>query len=361
MKMKILAVTLFSSTALLGCVDEIEYEEKVARVEVFQLPEFKNEVGRVFNGVAKAHDLAELSFRVDGKIAEIPVSKGTQVKKGDLLAVLDKSDYEIALNDRRAKKEQTNNQYRRGKSMLKKKLMSQAEYDKMRAEYLVAKAEFRMAELTLEYTELRAPFDGIVGDVFLDAFENIQSGVSVLSTHKMDLIEVDVQIPDMIISVAIREEDRTDDDLFDVTFEAYPDITFEGRPLEVSMIKDPVTHSYIATLVVDFDPEHKVLEGMQAKVKVDLENMTYTYSRGYLVPVNAVMMQDGLLLDKQISNVWVYQSDSQTVTLREVHLGILSGDMIEITAGLKDGEEIISDGASRLTEGQKVEQMKGER
>ncbi len=88
--------------------------------------------------------------------------------------------------------------------------------------------------------------------------------------------------------------------------------------------------------------------------------MTYTYSREYLVPVNSVMMQDGLLLDKQIANVWVYNSDSRTVTRREVLLGTLVGDMIEIKEGLQDGGEmIVSDGASRLTEGQKVERIEG--
>ncbi len=81
----------------------------------------KKEVARIFNGAAKAHALADLSFRVDGKIATIPVSKGEKVNKGDLLAVLDKRDYQIALDDRKAKSKQTYNQYRRGKSMLKKK------------------------------------------------------------------------------------------------------------------------------------------------------------------------------------------------------------------------------------------------
>ncbi len=125
------------------------------------------------------------------------------------------------------------------------------------------------------------------------------------------------------------------------------------------MAKDPVTQSYIATLAIDFDPEHKVLEGMPARVKIDLGDVTYTYSREYLVPVNSVMMQDGLLLDKQIANVWVYNSDSRTVTRREVLLGTLVGDMIEIKEGLQDGEMIVSDGASRLTEGQKVERIEG--
>lgn len=359
MKRAFIAVTLLSCTALPGCSDKVEFETPITRVQVYQLPEPKNEVARIFNGVAKAHALAELSFRVDGKVATIPVSKGERVKKGDLLAVLDKRDYEIALDDRKAKNEQTYNQYRRGRSMLKKKLMSQSEYDKMRAEYLVAKAELRMAELALEYTELRAPFDGVVGDVFLDAFENIQPGVSVLSMHKINLIEVDVEIPDMILAVAVRKENGQGKKLFDVTFEAYPDITYQGRALELNMAKDPVTQSYIATLAVDFDPEHKVLEGMPARVKVDLGDVTYTYSREYLVPVNAVVMQDGLSLDKQIANVWVYNSDSQTVTRREVRLGTLVGDMIEVKEGLQDGEMIVSDGASRLTEGQKVERIEG--
>lgn len=355
MNFKQLTICMLSSLVLMACSEPIAIEQSIMRVSVFELPEIKHSKQRSFKGVAKAHDLVELSFRVDGRIAKIPVTKGQMIKAGDVLAQLDQTDYQVALKDRKAKQVLTAKQNERAKTLLSKELMAQAEYDKIRAEFLVANAQLKMAELELEYTTLKAPFDGIVGDVFLDSFENVLPGFSVLSTHKQDLIEVDVELPDIILATADQGESANENRRFDVVFEAYPEITFVGTLLEFNIQKDPVTRTYIATLTMPIDPKYQVLEGMPATVSVDFTGVSLNYKDQYFLPVNSVVLPDGGKLAAQEVFVWLYNNETQIVSRQAVQLGSLVSDMIEITGGLEGGELIISDGASRLTEGQKVE------
>lgn len=350
---------LLLALPVLGCKEVTVAEKPLPVVSVYELPKSDNKVERVFNAIARAQDLTALSFRVGGKISNILVTSGQQVKQGDLLAVLDKRDYQVTLNDRKARVNSTYNQYQRAQKMLDKQLMAQAEYDQMQAQYLVAKAHYRSAELALEYTELRAPFSGVIGAVLEDSFVNVQPGNIILNMHKIEYVEVDVQVPDSLLAVSKRQGNSKEKRQYKVIFDAYPEQAFVGEQLEVITEKDPVTRSFIVTLKVPFDKKYRVLEGMPAQVEADLNNVTYTYSREHSIPLTAVAMLDGDPLAQQIASVWVYQADSQTVSKREVTLGVITGHMIEIKAGLNDGEVIIASGVNRLTEGQKVELRKG--
>lgn len=358
MKAIYLANTIIGLTLLSACSEPQQIDAKPSLVNVYTLPEVENKVIREFNGVARAQDLTQLSFRVEGRIADIPVSKGQAIKKGDVLAVLEKRDFQIALEDRRARREVAEKQASRIKQLIDKKLIAQVEYDQINAQYLVARAQEKQAALNLQYTELKAPFDGLISDVFLESFENVQPGKPVLSAQKNQRVEVDIQIPDMLIAVSRRASDNRDM-RFRVTFEAFDDVEFEGQFLEVSTEKDPKTSTYIATISVELDPNYKVLEGMPARVEVDLSDITYTYQREYLLPISAVVMQDGSALAKQQSGVWVYNEGSQTVNYQLVRLGVIAGDQIEVVEGLTDGQVIVTSGTSRLVEGQKVELVKG--
>ncbi|MCH4293051.1 efflux RND transporter periplasmic adaptor subunit [Shewanella sp. 3B26] len=344
---------------LAGCRQAPDIEAKPVRVAVYTIPHTDNQVNRVFNGVARAQDLTSLAFRVEGRIARIPVTKGQQVKAGDVLAVLEKSDFQIVLNDRAARLDVTRKQAERAKVLVDQKLMAQAEYDQMNAQYLVARAEARQAELMLDYTELKAPFDGVIGDVFLDSFENVQPGTAVMSIHRTERIEVDVQVPDLLIAVSRRGDTKEHKQVFDVSFEAFPDKRFAGRLLEVSTEKDPVSHTYVATIAADLEPGFKVLEGMPAKVTVDLGKVTYTYSREYLIPVSAVIMRDGSDIDLQDAGVWLFDPATGSVRFQNVTLGVIVGQSIEVTSGLEDGQVVVVQGQSRLTDGQKVELIEG--
>ncbi|MGE6649861.1 efflux RND transporter periplasmic adaptor subunit [Shewanella colwelliana] len=355
----LMASCLVGGLALIGCSEPMVIESSAARVETFTLPHTNNQVIREFNAVARAQDLTPLSFRVDGRISSIPVVKGQRVKKGTLLAALDKQDYQIVLNDRRARMEVASKQAQRTKQLVDKELIAQSEYDQINAQYLVSSAEAKQAQLYLDYTELRAPFDGVVSDVLVESFENIQPGSEIVTMHKIERIDVEVQIPDILLAVSRRHDARAQKQEYDVTFEAFPDVVFKGTILEMNTEKDPSSYTFIATLAVPLDEEYKVLEGMPAKVKANLSHLTYTYSRQHLVPINAVLMRDGSEINAQEGGVWLYQADSNSVTYQQVKLGVIVGDMIEVVEGLADGQVIITGGGKRLVDGQKVELIKG--
>ncbi|RTR37113.1 efflux RND transporter periplasmic adaptor subunit [Shewanella canadensis] len=358
--MKILmASCLCCGLLLMGCSEPVVIEPYVARVETYTLPKSNNQVIREFNAVARAQDLTPLSFRVDGRIGSIPVVKGQRVKKGDLLAALDKRDYEIALNDRTARMEVSRKQAERVKLLVDKQLVAQSEYDQINAQYLVSRAEARQAQLYLDYTELRAPFDGVVSDVLLESFENVQPGSAIVTMHKIERIDVEVQIPDILLAVSKRNDIKAQRQVYDVTFDAYPEVVFKGTILEMNTEKDPSSYTFIATLAVPLDEQYKVLEGMPAKVKANLSNLTYTYSRQHLVPIDAVLMRDGSEISEQEAGVWLYQADSHSVKYQRVKLGVIVGDTIEVVAGLADGQVIITSGGKRLVDGQRVELIKG--
>ena len=347
---------LLGASTISGCSDPETYQTRDTWVDTYTLPATDNLVIREFNGMAKAQDLTQLSFRVEGRIAKIPVVKGQLVKKGDLLAVLEKHDYQIALNDRTARMDVSLKQANRIQLLVQKELIAQTEYDQLHAQYLVAQAQTKQAELNLQYTELKAPFDGMVSDVFLESFENVHPGKAVLSVQKVERIDVDVQIPDMLIAVSHKHEDKRP---LEVSFEAFPEVKFVGYLLEVNTEKDPKTSSYIATISVELSPEYKVLEGMPAKVKVNLSDMSYVRKREYLLPIKAVIMKDGGQITQQEAGVWLLDEQTQTVHYQPVQLGVVVGENIEVVSGLQDGQTVVTTGAARLIEGQKVQRVQG--
>lgn len=355
----LMASCLVGGLLLMGCSESMVIEAPVARVETFTLPYSNNQVIREFNALARAQDLTPLSFRVDGRISSIPVIKGQRVKKGDLLAALDKQDYEIVLNDRTARMEVARKQAQRTKLLVDKQLISQSEYDQIKAQYLVSLAEAKQAKLYLDYTELRAPFDGVVSDIFVESFENVRPGSEIVTMHKVERIDVEVQIPDILLAVSKRNDVKAMQQVYDVTFDAFPEVIFKGTILEINTEKDPSSYTFIATLAVPLDGKYKILEGMPAKVKANLSHLTYTYTRQHLVPIEAVLMRDGSQINEQEGGVWLYQADSDSVKYQQVKLGVIVGDMIEVVSGLSGGQIIITGGAKRLVDGQRVELIKG--
>lgn len=354
-----ISIILFCSVGLFACGKTADIDLKITHVTVFELPEEQNTSKRTFNGISKAHDLVDLAFRVDGKIDNVVVTKGQQVKEGELLAILDKSDYQVAVNDRKSIVDRTLAQYKRGKSMLKKKLMAQAEFDKMEAEYLVADANYKMAKLALKYTELRAPFDGVVSDTFIDSFENVKTGVAILNMHRLDLIEVEVQLPDQVLAMVKLNQSKNIK--FKVVFSAYPELEFKGTPYELNLMKDPTTRTYLGVVTVPIRPKYEILQGMPAKLTMDLGDFTGNGEAEYLIPISAVRSVDGGTLQAQTSQVFIYDEQTEKVVMRTVEIGLIVDDFIEVKSGLKSGERVVVDGSARLVDGQQVALIKGEK
>ena len=128
---------------------------------------------RTFPAVVDAIQKADISFRVRGKIQNILVKEGDEVKKGQLLAELDPTDFNIRLKDRQASYNTAKANYDRAKELVDKGAISRVDHDNIRAEYFTATANLDGAEQELLYTRLNANFDGSIAKRHV---ENVAEG-----------------------------------------------------------------------------------------------------------------------------------------------------------------------------------------
>lgn len=194
----------------------------------------------------KASARTELAFRVSGVLTHLLPKEGETVTKGQILARLDPADYDVSLQRYQAEYKLARQQFERSQVMLERKLLSQAQYDQKEAELNIARSALNQARLNREYTELRAPYDGVVSQRLVENFQNIQAKQPILILQSDDQLDIELQLPEQIISMQTRPE--ATDVLSDVRLEAFPDQVFKARYREHSGEADPATGAYRVTL-----------------------------------------------------------------------------------------------------------------
>ena len=129
-----------------------------------------------FPAIANAADRSHLSFRVAGEVSRVLVKEGDRVVKGDVIAKLDPTDYQLDVDNASARFSVVDSQYRRSAPLVKKGLLAKSQFDEIAAQRQIALAELELAKLRLSFTTLKAPVDGIISRVNVDQFENIKVG-----------------------------------------------------------------------------------------------------------------------------------------------------------------------------------------
>ncbi|MGR5250803.1 efflux RND transporter periplasmic adaptor subunit [Vibrio astriarenae] len=350
MKSNILVPVLLSAM-MVGCErPTVEPEVFLPNVKVVLVGE-NDEVDKLyFPAIANAAERSHLSFRVSGEISRLVVKEGDKVSKGDLIAVLDPTDYQIDVDNAKARYSVINSQVRRSKPLVTKGLLAQSQFDEIAAERQIAKAELDLAELRLSFTQLRSPMDGIVSRVVVDQFENIQVGQNIVNVHSIDDIEVVIQLPDQLYqkqpTKEVLEEIRAQ-------VKVPSGNEYSARIKEFTTQPDPDTGTFSVTLSLPVPDNDLILDGMAVEVTSDAKGAGLNLNAGVKVPIETIFNEDGDTLDRGNKFVWVYNADN-TVTKRQVVVGSASINHLQILGGLEDGEKIVSSGLSRLRDGMTV-------
>jgi RND family efflux transporter MFP subunit len=302
---------------------------------------------RSYPGRVAAASQVDMSFRVGGPLVALPTLEGQRVSRGKLLARIDPRDYEIQVESARARYEQSQADYDRMNALYERDAVSKAQLDQARATRDMSKAALDDAQANLGDTRLRAPFGGLVGEIFVENFQDVQPRERILSLIAVDQVDIEVDLPESIVA-RIRESDSA---RVKVTarFEAAPGREFDLRISELAVQANPRTQTYRATLRMQQPEGINILPGMTANVfgKVDDASVT---GAGVVIPAVAVVSDN-----QGASFVWVVDSASMTVSRRAVETGGLSGkDGVEIVSGLEPGETIATSAVARLSEGMQV-------
>jgi RND family efflux transporter MFP subunit len=295
---------------------------------------------------------AELAFRVPGKVQELAVKEGDRVEKGQVVASLDAKDYQIVVNDRQATYDNATKNFIRAQELIDKGHISKMDYDRLEAESKSARAALDAAKQDLSYTQLKAPFGGMVARRYIEQFEEVQAKQPVLDIQDVSQLEVKFDVPENQVR-AIRREERDDEKLrnlirVSVAFDDLPDKEFPLKFREIATKADAQTQTFQVTYTMDRLENVRILPGMTANVTVDLSRVTKT-DAVFAVPASAIVGDYALN-----PRAWVVDEATMTVQPRPVKVGRMSGSDIEVLEGLELGERIVVAGTPFLVDGMKV-------
>jgi RND family efflux transporter MFP subunit len=345
---------------LSACSKQEEVVEEVIRpAKIVTVGDAMGEAIRNFPGEVKASDKAIQSFRVSGEVTELPAVAGQPVQKGDILAKLDPKDYKLAYDDNKARFELAKVQFKRAEEIWAKRLIARADYDKAKTRYLAAKASYEQAEANLEYTILRAPFDGVISKVHVDKFVNVQAKDPIVNIQSKDTVDVTFQVPENVVARIQRGEGKKAK--IAVTFPSHPAQSFPAEAKEFDTEADPQTQTFKAVVTIPIPTTFTVLEGMSTTVQVDLSELLKENNNKLVLPVTAVFAAEEQPVETSQRYVWRVDPESMRVSRQAVSVGQLTEGGIEVVSGVEPGQQVIAAGVNFVKEGQKVKRWERER
>ena len=350
----VLALGLVLALMAVGCEQPvIETVEVVRPVKMMTLGAGAGGATLEYPGRVDALLTANVAFEVPGLVIELPVQEGELVDEGQLLARLDARDYEAQRDAVLASPNVSWADYQRYQDLYAADAASLQDLEVARRTYEVSEANLRIVEKAVEDTYLRAPFAGIVARRIVDDFENVQAKESIVTLQDDSVLEVKVAIPESDALLAPRgsmgkRNERAD---FTVVLSSLPGRVFPARLTEFATIADPVTRTFEVTFQFEPPDDVSLRPGMTAKVVAQLRTEE---TSTFMVPSVAVVGSEG-----GGAFVWIVDTSSisMTVSRREVQVGEMSGNEIEILSGLRNGETIAISGTRSLDDGMQVRRL----
>lgn len=355
--LRLIWVPLAMSVILAGCGEKEEEKAPVVRsVKSMVIQDKQTKILRSFPGKVLPNQNAIIAFEVPGKIEALEVKKGDEVKKGEELARLDPSQYRDQVHREKASYDERLAQFKRAQVLIKDAYISQSDYDKLKSQMEIAKANLNTAELKLSYTKVTAPFDGIIAKRFVENFEQIKAKQSIMEIQDISNVDVEIDIPEnIVIHFKQMEKDKSklsEKDIPRVYFESLPDASFPLSLKEFTVVADPKTQTYALRMTLPQPKNITVLPGMSVTVKAYLPDVTGSMEAFNLIPSSAVFTDP-----KNKPSVWVIDPKTFKVHLRHIEVSKLTDDQIRVENGLKPGERIVTAGVHFIREGQTVKLM----
>lgn len=342
---------------LIGCVEEQPQPEILRPVRSQEVFASGSSRVRTFSGTARAGRETQLSFRVSGRVDRLSVEVGDSVRAGHLIARLEPRDFEIAVRRAEADLAQTRATSRnadadleRVRGLWENSNASQSDLDQAMARAESAEAEvdgaiqqLEAARRQLGYTELRSPVNGSIASVDIEVSENVTQGQSVVMLTSGSRPEVEVAIPGILIA-QIREGDAVT-----VGFDALPGTTFGAVVTEVGVAATGAATTFPVKVRLSRD-SRDVRSGMAA-------NVSFNFAAGddrerIYLPSHAV----GGDRDGRFVFLLEPADEPGTGIVRRtpVEVGELTRDGLEILSGISEGQQVVTAGVRRLTDGQRV-------
>ncbi|MCK5401065.1 MAG: efflux RND transporter periplasmic adaptor subunit [Flavobacteriaceae bacterium] len=303
------------------------------------------------SGKIEAVNSANLSTRIMGFVDKIYVNVGDKVKKGKLLLSINNADLEAKLaqvnaniTEATAAYQNSEKDYNRFTSLFNDNSASQKELDDITAHYSMAKARLEAAKQMMNeinaqfsYVNIRAPFNGVITNKFIDAGNMANPGEPLLEIESPDKFQVMAMVPESQISQIIIGTK------VDVLIKSL-NKTLTGKVVEVSTSAKNTGGQYLVKIVLE--KTDGILSGMYVSVQFPVEKTKTT--------PNVVLVSTGALIHKgQLTGIYTVSQNNKAL-LRWLRLGRTFGDKVEVLSGLNIDEKYIISAEGKLYNGAKI-------
>lgn len=348
--MKRLSGVVLASLLLTACSKEEPAPEPIRPVLFIEVkPQAQESLGRFAGNIAARYE-STLGFRVSGRIAQRNVDVGAQVKKGDMLAVLDPTDQQNQVRSTqgdlaRVEAQLINAQAnaRRQQELFDRGVGAQAALDvavtdlkTSQSSYDQAKAAVQQAKDQLSYSELRADHDAVVTEWKVEAGQVVSAGEQVVTLARPDIKEAVIDLPSQL------GDQLPGDVVFTVASQLEPQINTTATIRELEPQAESSTRTRRARLTLADTP---AAFRLGTAISVTLSS---TVKPRIEVPATAVQEADGN------TQVWIIDMQNQTVSPRAVTVVSRSNGSVVLADGVNSGDRVVTAGVNSLKPGQKI-------
>ncbi|MCM2438827.1 efflux RND transporter periplasmic adaptor subunit [Agrobacterium vitis] len=350
----ILCTTGVFAVLLSACSDEASTQKTPRAIKAVTV---KSElVGEVFRQTGEIRPRYEtpMSFRIDGLVA-FRVETGSSVKKGDVLATVEKTPALINVASASAQVDEAKSDLAladltaaRNWELIGKNAVSRAQVQQSDANLQAAKSKLEVAAATLasaqqnlSYTDLKAGRDGVVSGVSINVGQVVTTGQTVLTLSSDTELDAVFDVPEQMLIENLNESD------VEVSLLSNPTLTAKGKVREVTPSADAATRTYRVKVTLD-----GALSGAPLGAAV-AGKVTLSPKRLFKVPASALTSRG------QDQAVFVYLPETRTLQVRSVKIERYGENDMLISEGLADGDIVATAGVSKLRDGEAVTVEKG--
>ena len=371
---KTMAVALATLTVALGSCNVNIPKEVPSSFETMTVKKSDIEVPYKFSARMKGQNDVTITPQVSGQLMKIAVSEGQQVKKGQVLFVIDSRNAQLELEAAQANLQaalaQENSaklEYESNKNLFEKKIVSsymlnnsENSYKQAQASVSQARAAVNRAKVNLGFCTITASVPGIIGEIPVRIGDQVSPMTQLTMLSGNTTMYAEFSVTEAIVEAMVKEGMKAND--VEKYIANLPPATFvmkngteyphKGRVVSLTGVVNSETGSL--TSKVSFpNPDGHLYSGIQGTIV-----MPFAEKSVIVVPQYAVVR----LQDK--AQVFKVKADSTATAIEVTTEDTGNGKDFIVTSGLNEGDQIVTTGANNVTEGQKVlfseEEVKGE-
>lgn len=333
--------------------DKLEDKDKtIVKVEAYSPAQSTNE-GFYLSGEVTAKQTANISTRMMGYVTKIYVKPGDKVASGQLLVSISSDDIlakkaqiQAMITEAEAAAKNAQRDYERFKTLRNQNSVSDKELENvalqntsMNAKVQMARQQMNEVNAMLSYTNIRAPFSGVVTQKMVDEGSMANPGMPILTIEQNGELQVIASIPENYIQY-VKVGDIAQMELKSLG------ITIDGKVSELSPSAFRTRGQYSMKLAIDTKDKENIRPGMYVNILIPNKTRENITSK-IMLDKSSIVYRD------QLTGIYVIDDQSQA-NLRWIRLGKTIGNQVEVLSGLSQNDKIVSKAEGKLYNGVKV-------